>query len=118
MSGQLYNTDIDLQLEVFILLYDTIVFAGIERELQPALDAVHEYCNNIHLTVNTYKKTNVMIFSNGKVRIHQKIMYGGSILYVTYEYVYLGVNFNYTSFIKANERYISRLKLAMFAIVT
>ena len=46
-------------------------------------------------------------------------MFGGSIYDVTYEYVYLGVNFNYnTSFIKAIERHISRAKRAMFAIVT
>ena len=49
-------------------------------------------------------------------------MFGGPILDVTYEYVYLGVNFNYnTSFIKAIERHISNTELdkrAMFAIVT
>ena len=72
----------------------------------------------MHLTVNT-QKTKVMIFSRGKVRKHQNFMFGDSILDVTYEYVYLGVNFNYnTSFIKAIERHISRAKRAMFAIVT
>ena len=96
----------------------TIVLAETERELQSALDAVHEYCNNMHLTVNT-QKTKVMIFSRGKVRKYQNFMFGDSILDVTYEYVYLGVNFNYnTSFIKAIERHISRAKRAMFAIVT
>ena len=42
---QFYNTDINLQLELFPLLYadDTIVLAETERELQSALDAVHEY---------------------------------------------------------------------------
>ena len=118
--NQLYNTDIELQLKLFTLLYadDTIVLAETERELQSALDAVHEYCNNMHLTVNT-QKTKVMIFSRGKVRKYQNFMFGGSILYVTYEYVYLGVNFNYnTSFIKAIERHISRAKRAMFVIVT
>ena len=46
-------------------------------------------------------------------------MFESSILDVTYEYVYLVVNFNYnTSFIKAIERHISRAKRAMFAIVT
>ena len=46
-------------------------------------------------------------------------MFGGSVLHVTYEYVYLGVNFNHnTSFIKTIERHISRAKRAMFAIVT
>ena len=106
--NQLYNTDIELQLKLFTLLYadDTIVLAETERELQSALDAVHEYCNNMHLTVNT-QKTKVMIFSRGKVRKYQNFMFGGSILDVTYEYVYLGVNFNYnTSFIKAIESYL------------
>ena len=62
---------------------DTIVLAETERELQSALDAVHEYCNNMHLTVNT-QKTKVMIFSRGKVRKYQNFMFGGSILDVTY----------------------------------
>ena len=60
-----------------------------------------------------------MIFSRGKVRKYPNFMFGSSILDVTDEYVYLGVNFNYnTSFIKAMERHISRAKRAMFAIVT
>ena len=43
--NQLYNYDIDLQLKLCTLLYadDTIVLAETERELQIALDAVHEY---------------------------------------------------------------------------
>ena len=46
----------------FTLLYadDTIVLVETEKELQSALDAVHEYCNNIHLT---HKKTSHDIFS-------------------------------------------------------
>ena len=47
-----------------------------------------------------------MIFSRGKVKKYQNFMIGGSILNVTYEYVYLGVNFNYN----AIERHISRAK--------
>ena len=103
------------KLKLFTLLYadDTIVLAETERKLQSALDAVHEYCNNMHLTANT-QKTKVTIISRGNVRKYQN-----SILDVTYEYVYLGVNFNYnTSFIKAIERHISRAKRAMFVIVT
>ena len=61
----------------------------------------------------------VMIFSRGNVRKYQNYMFGGSILDITYEYVYLGVIFNYnTLFIKAIERHMSRAKCAMFAIVT
>ena len=62
---------------------DTIILAQTEREQQIALDAVHEYCNDMHLTVNT-QKTKVMIFSRGKVRKHQNFMFGDSILDVTY----------------------------------
>ena len=59
-----------------------------------------------------------MIFSPGKVTKHRNFLFGDSVLDVTYEYVYLRVNFNYnTSFIKAIERHISRAKRAMFAIV-
>ena len=48
-----------------------------------------------------------MIFSRGKVRKYQNFMFEGSILDVTYECVYLGVNFYLnTSFIKAIERHI------------
>ena len=118
--NQLYNTDIDLQLKLFTLLYadDTIVLAETKRELQSALDAVHEYCNNKQLTVNT-QKTKVMIFSREKERKHRNFLFGGSILDVTYKYVYLRVSFDYnTSFMKAIERHISRARRAMFAIVT
>ena len=90
-----------------------------QRELESALDAVHEYCKNMHLSVST-QKTKVMIFSRGKVRKYQNFMFGGSILNVTYVYVYLGVNFNYnTSFIKAIERHtcILRAKRAMLPLL-
>ena len=105
---------------MFTLLYpnDTIVLVETERELQSTLDAVHKYCNNMQLTVNT-QKTKVMIFYRGKVKKHRNFLFGDSILHVTYDCVYLGVNFNYnTSFIKAFGRHISRAKRAMFAIVT
>ena len=37
-------------------MHYTIVLAETERELQSTLDAVHKYCNNMHLTVNTQKQ--------------------------------------------------------------
>ena len=109
--NQLYNTDIELQLKLFTLLYadDTIVLAEAEKELQSALDAVHEYCNNMHLTNMHTKNGSHDIISWKSKKKYQSFMFGSSILDVTYEYVYLGVNFNYnTSFIKGIERHISR----------
>ena len=80
---------------------------------------VHVYYNSKVTTVFLYKKYHTfialkynchpMIFSRGKVRKYQNFVFGDSILDVTYEYVYLGVNFNYnsyTSFIKAIERHM------------
>ena len=57
---------------------DKIVLAKTERELQSALDAVDEYCNNMQLTVNT-QKTKVMECSRGKVRKHRNFLFGGLI---------------------------------------
>ena len=56
-------------LKVFALLYadDTIVLAENEKELQLALDSVHEYCTLYNLTVNT-SKTKIIVFSRGKVK--------------------------------------------------
>ena len=76
------------------LLYadDTIVLAETKRKMPSALDAVHEYCNNMPLTFYT-QKTKVMTFSSRKFKKHQNFMFEGSILNVTCEYIYLGVNF-------------------------
>ena len=66
--NQLYNTDIELQLKLFTLLYadDTIVLAETEKELHSALDAVHEYGNNMHLTVNTQKTSHDIFLGKSK----------------------------------------------------
>ena len=43
-----------LFLKLFVLLYadDTIILAENERDLQTALDSVHEYCTKFKLIVN------------------------------------------------------------------
>ena len=55
--------------DLFTLLYadDTIVLAENAEELQLALNALFDYCQLWHLTVNT-AKTKIVIFSRGKVR--------------------------------------------------
>ena len=49
-------------LKVFALLYadDTVVLPENEKELQLALDSVHEYCTLYNMTVNT-SKTKIMV---------------------------------------------------------
>ena len=106
----MYSFDVETSLKLFFLLYadDTIVMAESEAELQSALDAVHEYCNKMSLTVNTMK-SKIVIFSRGKVRKYRDFTFGNSNLEVTHEYLYLGVLFGYnTSFNKCINRHISQ----------
>ena len=64
----LNNEDIVL-LKLFVLLYadDTIILAENEKELQLALDKVHQYCTMYKLSVNI-AKSKIIVFSRGKVR--------------------------------------------------
>ena len=61
LSDDLYNNwvdeDTEICLRLYVLLYAdyTIVMAKSVEELQTALDAVHEYCDEWSLTVNTDK---------------------------------------------------------------
>ena len=67
-TNKLYDIDVDVEIKLFSLLYadDTIIMAESELELQSALDAVHDYCTNLCLTVNT-SNTKIMIFSRAKL---------------------------------------------------
>ena len=64
----LSDEDVEHFLRLFTLLYadDTIVMAESAEQLQLALDAVHRYCADWDLTVNT-GKTNIVIFSRKKM---------------------------------------------------
>ena len=64
---------------MFVLLYgdDKIVIAENERQLQTALDTVHQYCARYNLSVNI-NKTKMVVFSRGKVRNFPMIKYGSS----------------------------------------
>ena len=55
----------DTFFELFTLLYadDTIVLAETPEELQLALNALYDYCQDWHLTVNTTKTKVVILFS-------------------------------------------------------
>ena len=60
------NTDNgDIFLNLCCLLYadDTIILAETPEELQTALNAVEDYCQIWHLTVNTSKTKIVLFFS-------------------------------------------------------
>jgi predicted DNA-binding protein YlxM (UPF0122 family) len=120
ISCYLSDDDVEVFLRLYTLLYadDTIVMAETAKDLQTALDAVHDYCNEWHLQVNT-KKTNVVIFSKGKVRKYPDFKLGDSLINVVDDYTYLGTTFNYNGrFCKAISKQVNQATRAMFALNT
>ena len=91
----LSDDDVEYFVRVFCLLYadDTIVLAESPAELQAALDAVHSYCQEWQLQVNT-TKTKVMIFSRGRVKKAPTFLFGSEALEIVHEYTYLGTTFS------------------------
>ena len=78
---------------------DTIILAESPDELQIALNAVHEYCNTWHLTVNA-SKTKIVIFSRGKIRKTPHFTYVHESVDVVHDCLYLGVQFDYNGTFK------------------
>ena len=85
-----------LRLHVLLYADDTIVMAETREQYccKWPKNAVSDYCSLWNLTVNT-SKTNIVIFSRGKVRRYPDFVFGTEKLDVVDEYVYLGVKFNY-----------------------
>ena len=90
-------------LKVFALLYadDTVVLLENEKEIQLALDSVHEYCTLFNLTVNT-----------------SKTKYGDDIIEVVRDYAYLGVTMYYINeFVKAMRKQLDQGRKAQFSML-
>ena len=120
IRNNINDDEIQIYVKLFTLLYadDTVILAESEAELQKALDSLEEYCSLWGLTVNL-DKTKIIIFSRGKVRIHQKFMFAGNEIEVVDDYVYLGIKFNYNnSFSKAVEKQLVLAKKAMFSLLS
>ena len=118
MREHLSDDDVEYFIKVCSLLYadDTIVLAESASELQDALNAVHTYCENWNLAVNT-SKTKIMIFSRGRVKKAPRFTYGPDCLEVVSEYVYLGTLFSSNSSMKpAVMRQIDQARRALFKL--
>ena len=116
----LSNDEIDMYLRLYVLLYadDTIILAETEDELQKALIALEEYCSIWHLQVNL-DKTKIIIFSRVMIRKHMTFKFGGKIVEVVPEYIYLGVTMGYNNrFTKAIEKQQSLARKAFFAMIS
>ena len=116
----LSDEDVELFVRMYVLLYadDTIVMAESAEQLQAALDGVAEYCDLWDLKVNI-DKTQIIIFSRGKVRLYPVFKLGSQTVKVVDEYVYLGTTFNFNgTFSKAKKKQINQARKAMFSLLT
>ena len=113
------DEELDIYLKLYVLLYadDTIILAESEADLQNALSSLHDYCIRWDLKVNI-SKTNVVIFSRGKVKKHGIFKIGEEVVEVKEEYVYLGVTFSCDGrFKKAIEKQVTQSRKAMYALI-
>ena len=60
---------------------DIILLAKSEEDLQDALSAMFHYCNKWKLQVNV-KKTKIVVFSRGKIRIIPNLFFGPKLMAV------------------------------------
>ena len=79
---------IALYLDLFVMRYtdDTILLAESSEDLQLAIKGMKLYCEENKLNMNT-DKTDVMVFSRGKIRDKPVIYFGGNIIDVVFEYI-------------------------------
>ena len=104
-------SDYNVYVKLCVLLYadDTVLLAESAEELQKSLDALAAYCKTWDLTVNL-DKTNVVIFSRGKITRHPTFLYNEGEVKVVDQYTYLGVIFNYNGSYKkaiANQKEVA-----------
>ena len=111
---------LDVFLKLYVLLYadDTIIMAETPEELQKALDKLTSYCEKWSLKINI-SKSNIIIFSAGKVKKYPKFYVDQKEIKVVEDYVYLGVNFHYNgSFKNAIKKQIKQARKAMYALLS
>ena len=110
----------EVLLKLCTLLYadDTILISETANDLQCMLNDLYMYCHEWELTVNT-SKTNIVVFSKGKVRNLPTLLFGEEPIAAQHTYTYLGILFNYNgNFKNAMRKQISQAKRAMFSLLS
>ena len=88
---------IDLgMLKLYLLLYadDIVIFSNTSDGLKRGLEVLSDYCQKWKLTVNTEKKTKIMIFQKGgNLPRNLSFIFQGCVLEIIKKFVYLGITF-------------------------
>ena len=114
----LSDGEIIVFIQMYVLLYadDTIILAESPNELQKALDALFDYCKLWDLKVNT-EKTNIVIFSRGKIRVYPTFKFGEENIQVVEDYTYLGTIMNFNArYSKAIHKQVTQSNRALFSL--
>lgn len=115
----LSDDDVEVFMRLYCMLYadDTVVLAENEADMQSALNAVKDYCDLWHLSVNV-SKTKVVIFSKGKIRKTPTFIFGSQNIQVVDDYTYLGIIFNYNNkFNKAMAKQVNQARGALYSLL-
>ena len=119
LCNALRGEDLEHFSNLFCLLYadDTIILAESPDELQVALNSVQDYCKTWNLTVNT-SKTKIVIFCRSKIRKLPHFIYNNEAIEVVYDFVYLGVKFNYNGTLKkAISKQVTQARRALYSML-
>ena len=114
------NEENEVLLKLCTLLYadDTILISETVNDLQCMLNDLHTYCQKWELTVNI-SKSNVVVFSKGKVRNLPTMLFGKESIVAKHTYTYLGVLLNYNgNFKMAMRKQIAQAKRALFSLLS
>lgn len=120
ITNRLPAFDIDNYCKLGMLLYadDTILMAESPDDLQSALNTMSNFCKLNKLEINV-TKTNIMVFSKGKIRKLPIIYYNNTKLEVKHSFCYLGLNLNYNCKLKlAQKELLSKATKAMFGLIS
>ena len=111
--------ELDVYLKLFVLLYadDTVLMAENAIDLQQQLNVFKEYCKTWKLKVNV-NKSNVLIFSNGRIPKNLRFLYDGKQLDIVDKFSYLGIVLSKSgSFLNAKKDRVIIGTQAMYAVL-
>ena len=91
-----------------VLLYadDLALLANTAEALQAQLDALHAFCIEYDMEVNT-RKTEVVVFGKSRLRERPNLQYAGVVLSVTEEFKYLGMVFHCTKGVRVAVQHLA-----------
>ena len=119
MEMSVDTEEVCVLLRLWVILYadDTIILAKNAVDLQKALYALGDYCEQWKITVNV-SKTKIIILSRGKIRTKPMFKINTEMIEVVDEFVYLGTPFSCNgSFKKAIKKQISQARCATYSLI-